>query len=207
MKVVLADDHALFREGMRLILNEVVSSRDLKLIEVASHEEALSALSFHPDTTLMLLDLEMPGMNCANPIKEAKELTGGSVTILVVSACDNIGVMHEVIAQGAHGFLPKTADKLMMILAIETVLSNHIFMPTDALTSKQLRVEGNLMTVRQKEVLHLLIQGASNKGISTELNIAERTVKMHVSNLMHIFKANNRTQVVSVARKQLLSET
>jgi len=199
MKVLLADDHALFREGLRTLLGDLLSEK-LHLIEAISHQETIEMLTLHQDISLVLLDLKMPGMDCALPVQSIVSLAGDNTAVLVVSACDSPQIVRETLHQGARGYLPKSADSAMMIQAIEMVLSNQIFMPDCMFKSAQAaNGDGKSLTSRQNEVLLLLAQGDSNKKIAFNLNIAERTVKMHVSKLMQIFGAQNRTQIARFA--------
>lgn len=197
-RVLIADDHALFRDGLKLILTEM--SDGLDVVEASSYPDAL-AKSREDDLDLALVDLSMPGMErfagLSALIRSLKD-----VPVVVVSAAETMEEMSQAMDCGAHGYIPKTQGNDVVLNAVQQVLNGEIYLPP-ALIGWQPGSNGNgssapslHLTPRQRDVLNLMAEGKSNKEIARILGLAEGTVKLHVTGLLKVLDVNNRTQAV-----------
>lgn len=217
MKVLVADDHALIREGMVHALKIRGVAEDI--VEAHDSESVLSALVNESGIDVLLLDLYMPGANGFELLhKVCNEFP--SLPVIVVSAAEEPFYMRKSIDNGASGFIPKSAPMEIMVSAIQLVRNGGIYIPPDMVTSKENTVDEPSMrnmaesnaeqpnsdnaigklTNRQREVLGLLAKGKSNKEIANDLGVSEHTVKIHVTAILRVFNASNRTEVVVLAQ-------
>ena len=210
MNILLADDHVLFRSGMRYILAEF--GADVAIHEVGSGEELLEAARTR-SFDLVLMDMMMPGMNQGDVIGMIRALHP-TLPIVIVSMLDSPGVIRGAVASGASGFIPKTSTPSLMTEAIRLVLAGGIYLPPAVLAAEEVvkPEEGGApglpsdarLTRQQRAVLAELSVGKSNKEIAQSLSISEATVKVHLAAIMRTLKVHNRTQVVLAARQHNL---
>lgn len=207
MKLLVVDDHPLFREGLRNVLDAL--GNDVQVTEARDFSEALSALQPGADFDLILLDLRIPGMEDSSGIKQLRD-RAPDVPVVVVSALEDRRVVSEAFQHGAIGYIPKTSNSEVMINALKLVLAGGKYLPPimagaydtglgtgaadAAKTSDQPR-----LTRRQRDVLALIGHGKSNKEIADTLGLAEGTVKIHVTAILKALKASNRTQAAIAA--------
>ncbi|OAN42917.1 DNA-binding response regulator [Paramagnetospirillum marisnigri] len=208
MKVLLADDHALFREGVRMVL-ENLAEGPLDIIEASDFPQALSHVRADPSIDIALTDLAMPGMDGISAISALRR-AAPEVFLVVVSASEDPQMVRRALDAGAHGYICKSAGSASMMKGIRSVLegdtfvSPHITVPTEAVQTQgefdadRLR---SLLTPRQRDVLGMLRQGKSNKEIARDLNLAEITVKLHVTAILRSLNCENRTQAAILAAK------
>ena len=210
MNILLADDHVLFRSGMRYILAEFGS--DVDIHEVGSGEELLEAARSR-SFDLVLMDMLMPGMNQGDVIGMIRALHP-KLPIVIVSMLDSPGVIRGAVASGASGFIPKTSTPSLMTEAIRLVLAGGVYLPPAVLAveedakaedagSSPLPPDARL-TRQQRAVLAELSVGKSNNEIAQSLSISEATVKVHLAAIMRTLKVHNRTQVVLAAKQHNL---
>lgn len=205
MKIILADDHALFREGLRYILREL--HPDVILLQAGDHSEAAALLSQHPDASLALVDLDMPGGNSESANNDSFERlmdVAPTLPIVVVSACEDALTMRRVLAAGAMGFIPKRECAAVMLGALRLVLAGGVYVPPVLLAAAPCPVGVSgvpPLTSRQMEVLRGLAEGHSNKVIARQLGMTEATVKAHSSAIFRSLSVANRAQAVRVARQ------
>lgn len=206
MKVLLIDDHALFRRGLRLMLRELAADMDLSEADGCAQALALA----HEAFDLVLLDMNMPGINGLEALQCAKQ-AWPTAFVVVLSGEENSTLIRSVIEQGASGFVPKSSTPEVMINALQLVLSRGVYLPPQVLNAPHAAASGKQsgsaapaiagMTQRQAEVLRMALKGAPNKVIARELNISEGTVKSHLSTVFRLLNVRNRTQALySVAR-------
>ena len=196
MKIIITDDHALFREGISLILQNL--DEQLTLIEAKSINELMLHLKNHHDADCLLMDLYMPGKNAFDAIGDITTQYP-TIPIIILSASNNQDDMHKVIQLGAMGYINKDSSSKVMINAIQLVLAGEIYMP-----AKMMQVKGensSHLTPRQQAVLDLMAEGLSNKLIADKLCISEPTVKMHISAIFRFLGVSNRTQAVLKANE------
>jgi len=216
LEILIADDHNLVRQGLKLALAEL--SGHAIIIEASSADEVHKALSEHPDLDLIILDLHMPG------VTELELLTRlcnshPDIPIVVLSAAESPRIMQRVIDRGAAGFIPKRVANDVLISALKLVLSGGIYIPSEMIgksartesantgqNSKKtanLRRSNNIrpeFTDRQEEVLILLGNGDPNKIIARKLTLSEHTVKVHVAAIFKALGVNNRTEAALACR-------
>ncbi|MFV1983959.1 MAG: response regulator [Thiohalomonadales bacterium] len=204
MKILIADDHALFREGLRHVLDDL--AQPLLVLEALDCPNALQLAGEHPDLDLVLLDLQMPGEDGFTALAYfASHLPATPVVIL--SASDKRSDMQRSLDMGAMGFIPKNTPGSVMLSALNLVLSGGIYIPP-SMIKDEYRPHSNSgqksttgLTPRQLEVLALLVEGGANKEIARELNLAEATVKMHVTAILKCLDVNNRTKAARAAEQ------
>lgn len=214
MKVLLVEDHALFRDGVTLILENLD-----KNVNVVCAESAAQALEFseqHEDLALILLDYNLPDGNGLDIITTLQD-QGCTTPMIMLSAEQNSELIHQTLNSGAKGFITKSSPSAVMISAIKLVLAGGIYIPPDALnkkseptsahaassqhTSKKTGNTAIALTDRQRDVLLEMHKGLSNKEIARELNMSPSTVKVHVAAILREFSVKNRTQAVTFAKE------
>lgn len=199
MNILIVDDHPLFRAGFHAVL-EHSSSLEAGVQSVSSVSEALQALERDPEISLVLLDIHLrggdDGFNAMKVIGERFPTTA----CIMISGDESDGVAARAVAAGASGFIPKSFTADEMIAAIRTVLAGEVFVPATAKLTTPPDATG--LTLRQLEVISMLGRGFSNKEIARALDVAERTVKAHVSAVFEALNVRNRTQAVLVAQRR-----
>jgi two-component system, NarL family, response regulator LiaR len=209
-RILLCDDHAMFRQGLRSILE---TERDFRVIgEAASGREAVRyALETRPDVILM--DIQMPELDGVAAAKEIlAEQEGARIIILTMYRQDTY--VFEAIKVGARGYLLKDADASDLIDAIRRVADGETLLSAELAASilsefrkvKELpqHPEHRLseLTEREAELLRLLAQGASNQEIADALEVSEKTVRNRLSEIFAKLRLNNRTQAALYALRQ-----
>lgn len=225
IKVLLADDHQLFREGLKRILN---MEEDIEVIgECSDGTQVLDACQeLHPE--IVLMDINMPLLNGVDATAELRE-TLPEVKVIILSIHDDESYVFETLRKGATGYLLKDMEAESLINAIRTVAEGNAFIHpkvTGKLIQQLRRMEylsetgaiaednaireagvkfvagdDNPLTRREAEVLRLMAEGRSNKMIGEHLFISEKTVKNHVSSILQKMDVDDRTQAVINAIK------
>lgn len=202
IKILLADDHALFRSGMKHVLKDL--DQEAEFLEGADYPEAIDIAQKNKDINLALVDLSMPGLDNFNGLRQlCGEL--GDVPVVVVSALDRGPEIRQTMECGVSGYIPKTLDSSVVLSALKLVFSGGIYLPPNLL-EENFAADGQngqaedkptgKLTPRQRDVLALVARGYSNKEIARELVLAEGTVKLHVTALLKVLQVSNRTQAV-----------
>lgn len=217
MKILLADDHALIRSGLRNELATLAATVDF--VEAWDAASLRQALENHRDLDLALVDLTMPGMHGAATIA-AVRADFPTVPMIVVSGVDTGPHVRAILRTGAAGYIPKSAMTQVMLQAIRLVLAGGQYVPPElmhaldadadaaadrpasalAATSPADSGRLKLLSPRQKEVFALLAKGLSNKLIARQLEISEGTVKSHVATIFDVLNVHNRVSAVAEAR-------
>ena len=215
MKILIVDDHPLIREAVRHVLAQL--DRDVEVFDAESCPAAAEQIGAHPDLDLVLLDLSLPGSSGLSALESLREQFP-AVPVVVLSARDDPGVVVGALDAGAMGFIPKTSSNDLMVSALRLVFSGGVYVPPQAISNQPHDDHATLerfpeapalgidpsdigLTERQTEVLALLLQGKPNKVICRELNLAEGTVKIHVTAILKALGASNRTQAVIAASR------
>jgi len=208
MKVLVVDDHALIREALRGILKEL--KEDAAVLEASNCRLAMRLVEEHSDVGLILLDLNLPDRNGFDVLAELRERFPGISTV-VLSAFNDRDTVAKALDLGALGFIPKSSTREVMLSALRLVFSGGIYIPPDILVRRETapspsgtggtqprRVSPRDLglTDRQVDVLALMMQGKSNKAICRTLDLAEQTVKNHVTAILRALKVTNRTEAV-----------
>jgi DNA-binding NarL/FixJ family response regulator len=213
MKILIADDHEIVREGIKLLLSDF--SSDLSVVEAADRSQVLAAVSGNPDLDLILLDLYMPGVTNLDLLAEISN-NYSHIPVIILSATEDAHVMQRVIDRGAAGFIPKSAAQAVMTSAIQLVLAGGVYIPpamlqqaeegTAATSTRVRRTSKPDLTHRQLEVLKLLGEGKSNKTIARELGLSAHTVKIHVTAILKTLGVSNRTEAAVASRELGMSQ-
>ncbi|MBN4061420.1 response regulator transcription factor [bacterium AH-315-G11] len=197
MNILIADDHALFRDGIRLLLQQL---GDVSISEARNSNEIQSRFNQLPPVDLLLLDLNMPGIDSADGVGRICE--GSPCTaVIVMSSDETTHVIQACMNAGSLGFIPKSLSSEVMFGAIKIVMSGERYIPVQVLEKYSVLPvsEGMSITPRQEEVWHLIIDGKSNKDIAYSLGVSENTVKQHISALFRKLNVNSRTQAIQKA--------
>lgn len=206
MKILVADDHALFREGLRYVLARL--GDEVEIFEARDGSEALDVVATRSDLDLVLLDLAMPGMDGFEGLRELRRRVP-AVPIVILAASEDSADVRAALDAGAMGFIPKSSTSSVMLSALRLVLSGGVYLPPAFLEKSSRRgtsarsLEALGLTARQQDVLKLLGQGQSNKEIAQAFGLAEGTVKLHVSAILRALDVDNRTQAVIAAARLL----
>lgn len=209
MKILLVDDHVLFRAGLAMLLLTLQS--DLQVLEAATRDEALALVSAHPDLRLCLLDLGLrneDGMTMVSAIKAAQP----GVVVVVVSGDESAATVFKALEEGAMGYIPKTVTPEVMTHALKLVLAGGIYLPASLVEARrpaapapsgameEYRLQ-EALTSRQYEVLQCLLRGWPNKLISRHLALSENTIKTHLSAIYRTLGVTTRSQAVIAASR------
>ena len=212
LDVLIVEDHPLFMDGLRQIVSGLADT--VEIHEAVSGRAALQQVEQFPFLDWIFLDLQLPDLSGIELLAQFKEMMI-TAPVLVVSSVDDIAVLDRLLSLGASGFLPKSATHDDFRRALSSIESQGVYVPTEQ--NEQLReyrqvvknrtqyLRSNL-TARQQEILLLMSQGYSNGEISSSLSISESTVKGHVSALLSLFDADNRTHCVAEAHRLGLQE-
>ena len=211
MKVLVVDDHPLIRQALTVVLKQLDS--EIEVLESSNCEDALQLAESHHDLDLLLLDIHLPGVSGLDGLQAFRERLP-RVPVVVLSASENSDDITRAIDSGAMGFIPKSQSSQLMVSALRLVLAGGVYLPPElvrrsaldheAVPARQTREVSYRdlgLTERQAQVLALLIQGKPNKLICRELDLAEGTVKIHITAILKALKVTNRTQaVIEVSR-------
>ena len=214
MKILLVDDHALFRDGMRYVLQQL--PEEVEIIGAGDFAEGLKLATQHPELDLALLDLNMPGSEGPISIRYFHQRYP-HIPVVVVSGEEECSYMEKVMHYGAMGFISKSSTAAVMLGALNLVLSGGVYIPPQMLHQhgalleeeheppvadrRSLNTNKYGLTQRQMQVLAYLAKGLSNKQIAEAINLAEGTVKIHVAAVYQAMRVNNRMEAVRMAEK------
>lgn len=226
MKFLVADDHPLVRRALALTLEKV--SPDVTLLQADSLQAALDVVGQHPDIDLVLMDLTMPDTSGLDGVKEMLRVAAPA-PVAVVSAEESPDIALQVLALGGAGYLPKSLPEDVMRAALSLVLAGGTYVPPLVTSRATAPVAAPMMagiaprngadsgprgtrgvqslTPRQRDVLDLIIEGMSNKEIADRLQVAEATIKVHVTAILRAFGVNSRAKAISAARRDVEAAT
>ena len=221
MKIILADDHALFRDGFALLLQQ--HAPDVQCFITCSFDEAMALLEAHPDTDLLMLDLNMPGMRGVTSV-QAVLCAHPGLPLSILSGEESREQMEALLRAGASGYIPKALSSPVMISAIRLMLAGGVYVPPQVLARESgalaeqpdrraggvdrradsgMRPESSIaiqLSPRQQDILRLLAEGKPNKLICRELDLSEGTVKTHLNAIFRVLGVENRTEAAVKAR-------
>ena len=205
-RALIVDDHPLFCDALSMTLKVVAG---LTTVETAGRlEEAVARLDRPPAPDLVLLDLNLPDVDGLDGLVRLR-LVVPEVPVLVVSSLADPRVMRAALRAGAVGFVPKHAHRDVYRAALEAVRAGRVFLPDGvepeaeggATSSEEAIARLGLLTRQQARILQLICEGKLNKQIAYDLNIAETTVKAHVTAIMRKLGVLSRTQAVLMAKE------
>lgn len=207
MKILIGDDHLLFREGLCRLLAQLDDQADF--VEAGTFDQVRELARDGQDFDLVLLDLQMPGFPGFSGVHEICEAQAGT-PVVIVSASEAQADVRAALDAGASGYIPKSSSVKIMLSALNLIFSGGIYVPPAAIlgdgpgvgtatagTGGHAAATGApALTQRQRDVLRCLREGKSNKQIAYELGLSEGTVKIHVTAVMRSLGVRNRTQAV-----------
>lgn len=214
MKILLVDDHSLFREGLRHVLNGLAD--DANILEVGSGSEAFASVGRNPDLDLILLDLSLPDLGGLEILTSLHD-KHPEIPVVVLSGSEHAADIIAAIEAGARGYIPKSSSSHVLFAALRLVFAGAVYVPpvvfaqpgADAAARPAPKLpdlwhSGQTisdpaalgLTPRQLDVLKLIVEGKSNKLIARELGIEESTVKVHVSPVLKALKVTNRVHAI-----------
>jgi DNA-binding NarL/FixJ family response regulator len=207
MKILLADDHPLFREGVKQVLCQL--GEQTLVVDAQDYPSLFVQAQIHPDLDLALIDLNMPGLPGHQGIREFRHRFP-DVPLVILSASESFRDIELSLNAGALGYVLKSSSSTVILQALHRVLSGGIYIPgpidesgpeaglSPATSGPPHEVA---LTTRQMEVLRGLLQGLPNKTIARRLGLTEGTVKIHVAAIFRALDVNNRTEAVIAARQ------
>ena len=211
MKILVVDDHVLIREALRGVLKEL--KREATVVEASDWRQATRQIEQHPDLDLILLDLTLPDRDGFEILAELHQ-RHTAISVVVLSAHSDRDSVAKALDLGVLGFIPKSAQREVMLSAFNLIFSGGMYIPPEILDrhgpvptqssalpapARRMSAADLGLTERQMEVLALMMQGRSNKAIGRVLDLAEPTVKAHVTAVLKALKAANRTEAVIAA--------
>lgn len=212
MKILVVDDHPLILEALKQVLTDLDPL--IEIVEARDGNQALDLAQLNPDLSLILLDLTLPYRSGFELIGELRA-NSPDVPVVVLSATDDKETVLRTINEGAMGFIPKSSKTEVLLAALRLVFSGGVYLPPSVFMASGFDAKTDLrppsatartpkdvgLTERQGQVLALLLQGKSNKLICRALDLAEGTVKIHVTAILRALNVTNRTEaVVAVSR-------
>ncbi|WP_448205903.1 response regulator [Azospirillum sp. sgz302134] len=205
MRILIGDDHVLFREGLRRLLEQLKEGATFE--EASNFDELLEKAGAGEKYDLVLTDLRMPGWPGFSGIQALREKQPDA-KVVVVSASEAHHDVRDALEHGAAGYIPKSSSVKIMLSALDLIFSGGVYVPPTVLREGgdvEARIGGaavppadpqleHLLTQRQREVLDRLREGKSNKQIAHELGLSEGTVKIHMTAIFKSLGVRNRTQ-------------
>ncbi len=212
MKILVVDDHPLVREAMAQLVMQL--GNPIEVLEAPDCSSALILARAHPDLDLILLDLNLPGLRGIPALQRFRQ-DHPTMPVVVVSMFRDRDTVTDVMRNGAAGFIPKASGRETIVNALRLVLAGSVYVPPEmalnevfsedalpvGLRSHAKSASGIGLTVRQGQVLALVMKGLANKEICRDLGLAERTVKAHLTAVLNALKVTSRTQAVIAANR------
>nr|WP_289072630.1 response regulator transcription factor [uncultured Halomonas sp.] len=214
--LLVADDHPLFRDALQAVI--VSGFTDTQLFEADSLAAAMARIDTQEGLDLLLLDLSLPDADGLEGLKTLRE-TFPWLPVAIVSAHQERQLVLDAITLGAVGYIPKSTPRAQLLAALQQILQGQLYLPADimrrppppsraaSVASPSTTPSSRLarLTEKQLDVLSCMSQGMSNKQIARELNIAETTVKTHVSAILRKLGASSRVHAIVMAGEEDLS--
>ena len=204
MKVLIAEDHALFREALSGLLAQILT--DVKIIEASTYQKIFSFLEQGENIDFFMLDIGLPDIKWEEGISKIRSLNP-DVKIIIVSASDDSKTIRRASEYNIVGYISKSLSPQILSYALKIIFEGGTYAPISAVSPAEKSsppAKQNLrhsLTQRQEQVLRLVGEGKSNKQIAYEMHVSEATVKLHINALLRSLGAINRTQAVITAQK------
>ena len=207
MKILIADDHALFRDGLSIHLERL--EPQAVIFQAGSFSQVMKIINDEKKLDLIIIDLDMPDMNWETALQEIINKSYGA-KVVIISATEDTRSIRKAMDKGISGYIPKRADTKVLTGALKLIMDGGTYLPPSILengvingiiSSSPRSRNGRTLTNRQAQVLELVAQGMSNKQIAYEIGVSEATVKLHINALLRAVGATNRTQAVITAQK------
>ena len=200
LRALIADDHELFRSGLKQLLVDVLDAEEVR--EAETLDEAIELLTNEGAGDLVLVDLRMPGMSGAEALAALRD-GFPDAKVAVVSAVEDRSEIFAALAAGVHGYILKSLPASGIADAIRAVLSGQIYVPPalgrrePGAVAEAPPPSSEKLTARQKEVLAELLKGRSSKEIARALEIAEGTVKIHLAAIYRAIGVRTRAEAIA----------
>ncbi len=213
MRVLMIDDHGMFRHGLRLTLQQQFA--DVEILEAATIDQGMALVEQGGPIDLALIDLFLAGEDGVDAFQRLRTISPDTPAA-ALTASEDVNDVNRVMAAGAMGYIKKSFGPDVLKNIIQLILSGERFYPVlqpDAAvagpgrrdlaeSARQPATDATVeLTPRQKEILRGLVNGRSNKEIARDLNIIEGTVKAHIRNMMGKLRVRNRTQLALMATR------
>ncbi|RXV65433.1 DNA-binding response regulator [Burkholderia stabilis] len=209
MKILIVDDHAILRDGVEMLLRQEDSNT--VVVQAGNADDAVRMLDQHTDLDAIVLDLKLHGMNGLEALAVFARMRPG-LPVIVLSSSEDLSAVRNAFAQGAMGYVPKSAGPRTLLSAIRIALNGeryvppllldeHAAPPPEGATSPPPALRDSTLTQRQIEVLRYLAEGVPNKVIADKLGLSEKTVKAHITAIFKALNVINRTQAAAAGRK------
>jgi DNA-binding NarL/FixJ family response regulator len=203
VKILLIDDHALFRAGLRMLLATI--GHNVSCVEAGSITDALALLEHDPDVQMCLLDLALKNEHGLAAIQRIKEIAPRAA-VVVVSGAEDSATIARCIDAGAMSFIPKSVSPEVLKYALQQVLAGAVYLPEQIISAIENQPPCPRLTPRQLQVLRALSRGLPTKLIARELELSEYTVKDHIAVVFQALGARNRTEAVIKASQLHLQD-
>lgn len=210
LKFLIVEDHALVREGVVRVLQQL--DDEVSVAEALNGDQALAILENDVDFDLVLLDLALPGMDgfaCLELFRQRYP----SIPVAIISAFDDPPTINRALANGASGFIPKAFSGEELVKAVRVLLDGNLFRPNEVsvpilgteppvlVSQGGVSPEECGLTERQGQVLALMARGKSNREIAQQLGLSEGTVKIHATGIFKALGVSSRTQALVIAAR------
>ena len=202
IRALVADDHELFRSGMKQLLIDVLHAEDVR--EAESMDRALEILTNEGAGDLVLVDWRMPGMSGAESLAALRD-GFPEAKVAVISAWEDRSDILAALGAGVHGYIPKSLSSTQIAAALQGILEGRIFVPP-AMGKREgasdggggvLKLDQDKLTLRQRDVLQELLKGQASKEIARTLDIAEGTVKIHLAAIYRALGVRTRAEAIA----------
>jgi len=199
--VLLADDHEVVREGLRLAL---LRSPHIRVVGEAPDGETAVTLAERRRPDVIVMDLRMPGMDGIEATEEIMRRLPDA-KVLIFTAYSERALLQRGLESGARGYILKEAPHETLLRAIEKVAAGETFVDPSLMAAlTQSRGGTDVLTPREREILQLLADGLSNADVAGQLFISQETVKSHVRHILTKLEADTRTQAVAIALRDAM---
>lgn len=198
MKIVLADDHKIVREGLRWMLSD---DTDVEIVGEADSGEGLLDLVGKVDADIVLLDVRMPGMSGLDALQVLQE-RHPALKVIILSMHGEPAYVRRAVELGASGYLLKSSDRDELKAALVAVAAGNSYIQGEVTETLMQTISGkevgSLLSPRETEILVLVSRGLENKQIATELGISEATVKTHLKGVFSRLGVSSRAEAAAI---------
>jgi len=206
IRALIADDHELFRSGMKQLLVDVLHAQDVR--EADSMDRALEILTNEGGGDLVLVDWRMPGMSGAESLAALRD-GFPEAKVAVISAWEERADILAALGAGVHGYIPKSLPSAQIAAALQGILDGQIFVPpamgkresSGGESGGSFKLDQDKLTLRQRDVLQELLKGQASKEIARTLDIAEGTVKIHLAAIYRALGVRTRAEAIAKMSK------